>query len=192
MGRLVFRGFKSLILYQKRKRQRRIRIRRYRFSAAVRLQKTKNPGIFSIPGFCLLGWDENRAVSQKREFSCRARQKAQEYSERLPSMASDARREKDPFEAVYPYADALKKPLFLLADDCRLEKIKIIVKYRNRDTLLPFWVYSFLHVKSSYITQPSPKVSLSMQPFSCDSRAEILHYCIIVNRTILLYYFAFL
>ena len=41
-----------------------------------------------------------------------ARQKAQEYSERLPSIFNAAGREKIPFEAVYPYADAPFKPEF--------------------------------------------------------------------------------
>ncbi len=56
---------------------------------------------------------ENREASQKRRFLCRARRKAQEYSESLSSIFNEARREKIPFEAVYPYVNAPKTAFFV-------------------------------------------------------------------------------
>ncbi|MBR0157430.1 MAG: hypothetical protein IJM20_07960 [Clostridia bacterium] len=50
-----------------------------------------------------------------------ARRKAQEYSERLPSIFNAAGREKIPFEAVYPYADTPKRR-FIFQKPLQFEK----------------------------------------------------------------------
>ena len=60
-----------------------------------------------IPGSCLPRRTKTAGVSKERIFEA-GKAKAQEYSERLPGMASEAGHEKAPFEAVYPYADAPK------------------------------------------------------------------------------------
>ncbi len=73
------------------------------------------------------------------------------------------------FEFLFPFSKKKQSPQRATASfvvkDCYFNKNTRVVTFRNTDTLLPFWFYSFLQVKSSNIRQPSPNVSLSRPPF---------------------------